>query len=71
MPNADTAKVKKNMQKKKYSWIIYILKKSIRITTITKQILNLKLSFTIGKLLASTLAMKKQLTENIFKDEAI
>lgn len=71
MPNANIAKTKKNVKKKKYSQVVNILKKLVGATTITKQILNLGVSFIVGKLLAFALAIEKQLTKPIFKDEAI
>lgn len=50
MPNADIAIAKKNIKKKRHSQIVNILKESVRATTITKQILNFQISFTVGEL---------------------
>ena len=47
------------------------MKESVRATTITKQILNLEVNFTVGELLASVSAVEKQLKKAIFKDEAV
>ncbi len=40
-------------------------------TTITKRILNLRVSLIVGELLASALAVEKQLTKAISEDEAV
>ena len=71
MPDIDIAINKKNVERKRHSWVINVLKKSVRVTTITKQILNLEVSLKIGKLLAFALTIEKQLTKVIFEDEAV
>ena len=40
-------------------------------TTITKRILDLGVNLTVGELLVSALAIEKQLTKAITKDESI
>ena len=59
------------VEKKKHPQILNVLKESMRTTIITKHILNLGANLTIGKLLVSASAIKKQLTKAITKDEAI
>lgn len=57
--------VKKNIEHKKYSKIVRVLKKTIRATMIIKHILNLEINLTIGELLAFALAIQKQLIKRI------
>ncbi len=47
------------------------MKESVRATTITKRILDLEVNLTVGELLASALAVEKQLTKVISEDEAV
>ena len=71
MPDANTAIGKKNVKKKIYPSVVNVLKEFVGATTITKRILDLGVSFTVGELLASALAVKKQLTKAISEDEVI
>ena len=47
------------------------MKKSVGATTITKRILYLKVSFTVGELVASAPAIEKLLTKVFSEDEAV
>ncbi len=71
MLDADTATAKKSVQKKKHPRVVHILKQSVQATTIAKRILDLGINFTVDKLSASALAFEKQLTNIIFKEEAV
>ena len=71
MFDADTATAKKFVEKKKHPRVVNVLKKSGGATIITKRILDLGVNFTVGELLASALAIEKQLTKIISEDEAI
>ena len=59
MSDADTAISKKNIKRKRHPQVVNILKESMAARTITKQILDLEVSLTIGKLLAFALAVEK------------
>lgn len=59
MLDTNTTTAKKTVEKKKHSQIINVLKKFVRATTITKNILDLEINFTNGKLLVFALAVKK------------
>lgn len=61
----NSSTIKKSVEKKHYLQVINVLKKSIKAIIIIKQILNLKISLTVGKLLASALAVENQLTKII------
>lgn len=71
MFDIDIVIIKKNIKKKSHLQVINVLKKSIRVITITKQILNLIIGFTFGKLLASALAMENKFIKAIFEDKNI
>ncbi len=71
MPDADTAINKKSVERKKYPQVINVLKESVGATTITKRILDLGISLTVGELLASIPAVEKQLTKAISEDKAV
>lgn len=71
MPDLKVDEPKKAVEKKKYLWIVNILKKSIGATTIIKCILDLGVNMAIGELLALAPGIKKQLTKAITKDEII
>lgn len=71
MPNADMAITKKSIERKRYPRVINVLKESVKVTTITKRILDLGVSFIIGKLLASATAVEKQPTKAISKDKDV
>ena len=71
MPNVDTATIKQSIEKKRHLRVVNVLKESIGATTITKQILDLGVSLTVGKLLASVPVVKKQLTKAISKNKVI
>lgn len=71
MLNMETSESKKIIKKKKYLQNFNILKKFIRVMTITNHILNLEINLTIGKLLVLALVIKKQLTKTIIKDKAM
>lgn len=59
MPDAETGKPKKAIEKKKHLRVVNVLKKSVGAKTITKRILNLEMNLTVGKLLASAPAVEK------------
>lgn len=61
----------KKWSKKTHSQVINVLKESVGATTITKRILDLRVNLTVGKLLASALAVEKQLTKAIIEDKAV
>lgn len=63
--------VKKSLKCKRHSWVVNILKELVRAITITKYILNLRVSLTIEKLLALVLAVKKHLIKAISEDKTI
>lgn len=67
----NTAIIKNNIKKKRHIQVVNVLKKSIRVTTIIKQILNFEISFIIGKLLAYALVVENQLGKAISEDEAL
>lgn len=71
MPDIETGKLKKTIERKKHLQIINVLKKSVKTTTIIKRILNLEVNLTIGKLLFSALTIENQLTKAITEDKAI
>ena len=59
MPDVDKAIKKKSVQKKRHPQVVNVLKKYVGATTITKQILDLRVSLKVGDLLASALAVEK------------
>ncbi len=71
IPDANTAFGKKDVEQKIYPRVVNVLKESVGATTITKRILDLGVSLTVGELLASAPVVEKQLTKAIFEDEAI
>lgn len=62
---------KQNTKKKTHPRVIEELKESIRAIIITKQILDLRINFTINKQLVSAPTVKKQLIKVITKNNAI
>lgn len=48
-----------------------VLNKFVKATTIIKHILDLEVNLIVGKLLTSALAVEKQLTKAITKDEVL
>ena len=62
---------KKTLEHKRHPRGINILKKLVGATIITKCILDLGVSLTVGELLASAPAVEKQLTKAISEDEAV
>ena len=71
MLDADMVIAKKSIERKKHLRVVNVLKESVKTTTITKRILNLGVNFIVSELLASVLAVEKQLTKAISKDKAI
>lgn len=71
MPDVERNQIKKSIKRKKYPYIVNVLKKSLGATIITKHIFDFRINFTIDKLLASIPAIKKQFRKAIFKDEAV
>ena len=72
MPDADNASTtRKSVEKRKHPRVVNVLKESVGATTITKRILDLGVSLTVGELLASAPAVEKQLTKAISEDEAV
>ena len=71
MSDADMATTKKSVERKRYPRVVNVLKEFVGATTITKRILDLRVSLTVGELLASTPAVEKQLTKALSEDEAV
>ncbi len=71
MPDAEATEPKKQVERKKRPRVVNVLKESVSATTITKRILDLRVNLTVGELLASAPAVKKQLTKAISEDEAV
>ena len=71
MPDAETSKPKKAMERKKHPWIINVLKEFAGAMTIIKRIFDLRINLTVGKLLASAPVVENQLTKAITEDEAV
>lgn len=71
MPNVEESQIRKNIKRKKYPYIVNVLKKFIGATIITKHILDLRINFTVSKLLTSALALEKQFTKAISKNKAV
>lgn len=70
MSNAETIGMKKTIETKKHLHVINVLKVFAEITIITKYILDLNINLTVGKFLASALAVEKQPTKIILKNKA-
>ncbi len=70
MKDAD-ALLKKNAERKKHLKVANVLKKSVGVTKITKRILDLDISLTVGELLASAPGVEKQLTKALSEDEVV
>lgn len=62
---------KKVLKEKKHFQVVNVLKKFVKVTTITKYILDLKINSIISKLLVSASAIEKQFIKAIFKDKTI
>lgn len=62
---------KKGLERKRNPRVVNVLKESVGATTITKRILDLKVSLTVEKILASAPTVEKQLTKAISEDEAV
>lgn len=71
MPDAKASKTKRMVERKKYPWLVNVLKESIGATIIIKRILDLGVNLTIAKLLTSTLVIEKQLTKTMTEDETM
>ncbi len=71
MLNASTATAEKSIERKKHPWVVNVLKESVGTTIITKRILDLGVNLTVGELLTSAPAVKKQLTKAISENEAV
>lgn len=71
MPDEKAMEPKMLIERKKYLQVVNILKEFMGATTVTKHILDLKVNFTIGKLLASASAIEKQLTKAILEDGTV
>lgn len=71
MLDIDIPIAKKSIEKTKYSWLVNILKESVKAIIIKKYIFDLRLSLKIGKLLGFVSALEKQLIKTIFEDNAI
>lgn len=69
--DVEASEPRRMVERKKYLEVVNMLKESVGATTITKRILDLGVNLTVGELLASAPAFKKQLTKTITKDEAI
>ncbi len=62
---------KKNAERKKHLKVKTVLKESVGVTKITKRILDLDISWTIGELLASASGVEKQLTKALSEEEVV
>ena len=72
IPDADnTSIIGKSGEKKRHSQVINIMKEFVETNTIRKCILDLKVKFMVGKLLAFALAVEKRLTKPISEDKAV
>lgn len=71
MPDVKASELKKAIKRKKHPRIINVLKEFVGATIITKRILNLGMNLTTAELLASALAVEKQLTKAITKDKTV
>lgn len=71
MPDTEVSEPRKTVERKKNPQVINILKESLSATTINMRILELVVNLTIGKLLASALAIEKQLINAINEDEVM
>ena len=72
MPDVDNANTtRKSVEKNKHPQVVNVLKECVGVTIITKRILDVGVSLTVGELLASAQAVKKQLTKAIFEDETV
>lgn len=71
MPDLEASEIERTVERKKHLQVVYILKKSIGTTTITKYILDLGVNLTVGELLVLTLAIEKQLTKAITEDKTV
>ncbi|MCJ1347605.1 hypothetical protein MMC31_005833, partial [Peltigera leucophlebia] len=71
MPDVEGTTAKKPVERKKHPRVVNVLKESAGPTNITKRILDLGVSLTVGELLASAPAVEKQLTKAISEDEAV
>lgn len=59
IPDMEGNMVKKTTERKKYFWVVNILKESMGATTITKHILDFGINLVFGELLASAPAVEK------------
>ena len=71
MPDLEVTDPKKQVERRKHVRVVNVLKESVGATIITKRILDLGVNLTVGELLASAPAVKKQLTKAISEDEAV
>ena len=71
MAEANTAINKKNVERKRYPQVVNVLKKSVGATTITKQILDLRVNLIVSELLASVPMVEKQLTKAISENKVV
>ena len=71
MPDMEASEPSKIVERKIYPQVVNILKESIGAMAITKRILDLWVNLTIGELLVSAPAVKKQLTKAIIEDEVV
>lgn len=71
MSDVEARKTRKIVERKKYQWVVNLLKESVDTTTISKRILDLEINLTVWDLIASALAIKKQFIKAITEDKAI
>lgn len=71
MFDIDIIMVKKNVEEKRHSQVVNILKKFVQVTTITKRLFDLRISLIIGNLLIFALTIEKQLIKTIFDDKVV
>ena len=62
---------KKNLERKKHLKVTNVLKESVGITKITKRILDLDVSLTVGELLTSASGLEKLLTKVLSDVEVV
>lgn len=61
----------KGLECKRHPWVVNVLKKSVKSTTITNCILDLRVNLTVEELWSSAPVVEKQLTKAIFEDEIV
>lgn len=71
MSDVEASKLRKTVKKKKHPQVMTGFKESVGATTITKRVLDLKISLTVARCIASALAIDKDLNKIITGGEAV